>query len=93
MISLQSWVAEHKLTSIGAVWASALGTSMAVARWRTPMVKTSLRLIHARMHAQALALAVLSGAALLHHYDVAGEDRRAAAMDDGEDVNTPSPFA
>lgn len=45
------------------------------------------------MHAQALALAVLSGAALLHHYDVAGEDRRAAAMDDGEDVNTPSPFA
>ncbi|XP_074574685.1 uncharacterized protein LOC141831133 [Curcuma longa] len=95
MISLQEWVAEHKLTSIGAVWASALGTSMAVARWRTPMVKTSLRLIHARMHAQALALAVLSGAALLHHYDVAGEDRRAAAaaMDDGENVDTPSPFA
>lgn len=47
-----------------------------------------------RMHAQALALAVLSGAALLHHYDVAGEDRRAsAAMDDDENANSPSPFA
>lgn len=75
MSSLQAWVAEHKLTSIGkissspnstsfsgilllsrvssvfcvgAVWASALGTSLAVAHKRSPTVKTSLRLIHAR---------------------------------------------
>ncbi|KAL0914946.1 hypothetical protein M5K25_015339 [Dendrobium thyrsiflorum] len=67
--SLQSWVAEHKLASIGTVWASALGASMAYSRKSSPL-KTSLRLIHARMHAQALTLAVLSGAALYHYYDV-----------------------
>ncbi|KAK9150278.1 hypothetical protein Syun_008587 [Stephania yunnanensis] len=31
--------------------------------------KTSLRLIHARMHAQALNLAVLSGASMMHFYE------------------------
>ncbi|XP_064983875.1 uncharacterized protein LOC135624322 [Musa acuminata AAA Group] len=87
MSSLQSWVAEHKLTSIGAVWASALGTSLAVAHKRSPTVKTSLRLIHARMHAQALTLAVLSGAALLHYFDA--KDK--AATDDVESV-TPPPW-
>lgn len=98
MNSLKSWVAEHKLTSIGkittpcacngssnnllflflqqsipfilltilgvvkelisylsnfvpcvgAVWASALGSSLALALKRSPTTKTSLRLIHAR---------------------------------------------
>ncbi|XP_072997491.1 respiratory supercomplex factor 2 homolog C1565.01-like [Typha latifolia] len=68
MSSLQSWVAEHKLTSIGGLWASAIGASLAYTRKRSPL-KPSLRLIHARMHAQALTLAVLSGAAALHYYD------------------------
>ncbi|KAG0467486.1 hypothetical protein HPP92_018454 [Vanilla planifolia] len=67
--SLPSWVAEHKLASIGTLWASAVGASMAYSRRNSPM-KTSLRLIHARIHAQALTLAVLSGAALYHYYDV-----------------------
>ncbi|XP_020101936.1 uncharacterized protein LOC109719581 [Ananas comosus] len=68
MSSIQSWVAEHKLTSIGALWASAVGASLAYTRKRLPL-KPSLRLIHARMHAQALTLAVLSGTALLHYYN------------------------
>ncbi|KAJ8647728.1 hypothetical protein MRB53_000751 [Persea americana] len=68
MESLQSWISEHKLTSIGAIWASAIGASLAYTRARSPL-KPSLRIIHARMHAQALTLAVLSGAALVHYYD------------------------
>ncbi|KAK4766271.1 hypothetical protein SAY87_007913 [Trapa incisa] len=32
-------------------------------------LKPSLRLIHARMHAQALTLAVLSSAAAYHYYE------------------------
>ncbi|KAG1338114.1 hypothetical protein COCNU_04G004200 [Cocos nucifera] len=53
----------------GAFWASAIGASLAYTRKRAPLIKPSLRLIHARMHAQALTVAVLSGAALLHYYD------------------------
>lgn len=41
-----------------------------------------------RMHAQALTLAVLSSAALLHYYDTDGK----IAMDDGENV-TPHSLA
>lgn len=37
---------------------------MAYGRRKTPQ----MRLIHARLHAQALTLAVLGGAALAHHY-------------------------
>ncbi|KAK3003177.1 hypothetical protein RJ639_018075 [Escallonia herrerae] len=85
MEALQSWVSEHKLTSIGSsllstlddkietgitgtVWASTVGASLAYSRARSP-IKPSLRLIHARMHAQALTLAVLSGAAVYHYYE------------------------
>ncbi|KAJ8477838.1 hypothetical protein OPV22_021565 [Ensete ventricosum] len=114
MSSLQSWVAEHKLTSIGKISSSpnstsfsgilllsrvssvflrrccvgfSLGTSLAVAHKRSPTVKTSLRLIHAMMHAQAITLAVLSGAALLHYFD--GKDK--SATDDVESA-TPPPW-
>ncbi|KAJ4720174.1 Hypoxia-responsive family protein [Melia azedarach] len=68
MEAIQSWVSDHKLTSIGAIWASAIGASLAYTRSRTPL-KPSLRLIHARMHAQAITLAVLSGAAAYHYYE------------------------
>ncbi|KAK2636963.1 hypothetical protein Ddye_031755 [Dipteronia dyeriana] len=68
MEAVQSWVLEHKLTSIGGIWASTVGASLAYTRSRTPL-KPSLRLIHARMHAQAITLAVLSGAAAYHYYE------------------------
>ncbi|KAL5729175.1 hypothetical protein ACHQM5_002158 [Ranunculus cassubicifolius] len=68
MESVQSWVSKHKLASVGAVWASAIGASLAYTSARSPY-KTSVRLIHARMHAQALTLAVLSGAAIMHYYE------------------------
>ncbi|XP_062203465.1 uncharacterized protein LOC133905720 [Phragmites australis] len=62
--SVQSWVAEHKLATIGALWATAVGASVAYSRRRGPQRTTSLRLTHAR----ALTLAVLGGAALAQHY-------------------------
>ncbi|CAL0320351.1 unnamed protein product [Lupinus luteus] len=69
MDAIQSWVSEHKLSSIGALWATGIGASLvAFSRSKSPM-KPSLRLIHARMHAQALTLAVLSGAAAYHYYE------------------------
>ncbi|KGN45820.1 uncharacterized protein LOC101218681 [Cucumis sativus] len=78
MEAIQAWVSEHKLTTIGALWASGIGASLAYTRSRTPL-KPSLRLIHARMHAQALTLAVLSGAAVYHYYDnKIGRDRSEA---------------
>ncbi|EOY20014.1 Uncharacterized protein TCM_045414 [Theobroma cacao] len=47
----------------GTIWASAIRASLAYnTRARAPL-NPSLRLIHARMHAQALTLAVLSDAA------------------------------
>ncbi|KAH1046144.1 hypothetical protein J1N35_036928 [Gossypium stocksii] len=76
--SIRSWVSTHKLTSIGAIWASAIGASMAYTGSRTAL-KPSLRLIHARMHAQALTLAVLSGAAAYHYYDKSCRKQEEAA--------------
>ncbi|OAY38332.1 uncharacterized protein LOC110623859 [Manihot esculenta] len=78
METFQSWVSEHKLTSIGALWTTAVGGSLAYTRSRTPL-KPSLRLIHARMHAQALTLAVLSSAAIYHYYEKKGNNNAAAA--------------
>ncbi|KAK1320607.1 hypothetical protein QJS10_CPA03g00995 [Acorus calamus] len=83
MDSLKSWVSEHKLSSIGAVWASGIVASLAYNRARSPY-KPSVRLIHARLHAQAFTLAVLSGAAAMHYYE--GSRARARTREAGEDV-------
>ncbi|BAT86486.1 uncharacterized protein LOC124823312 [Vigna umbellata] len=69
MEAVQSWVSEHKLTTIGALWASGIGASLVTYSCKKTPLKPSLRLIHARMHAQALTLAVLSGAAAYHYYE------------------------
>ncbi|KAL9676932.1 hypothetical protein QQ045_005154 [Rhodiola kirilowii] len=67
-MAFQSWISEHKLASIGTLWASAVGASMIYSGQKS-LSKPSLRLIHARMHAQALTLSVLSGAAAYHYYE------------------------
>ncbi|KAF3433306.1 hypothetical protein FNV43_RR24408 [Rhamnella rubrinervis] len=79
MEAIQSWVSEHKLSSIGALWASGIGASLAYSRSRSSPLKPSLKLIHARMHAQALTLAVLSGAAIYRYYDKASSADHSAA--------------
>ncbi|KAE8717841.1 hypothetical protein F3Y22_tig00110020pilonHSYRG00139 [Hibiscus syriacus] len=82
MEAFQSWVSEHKLTAIAAVWASAIGASLAYNSRGGSSLKPSLRLIMqgshhslsenhgqiALMHSQALTLAVLSAAAY-HYYE------------------------
>ncbi|KAE8711876.1 hypothetical protein F3Y22_tig00110270pilonHSYRG00016 [Hibiscus syriacus] len=45
------------------------GASLAYNSWGRSSLKPSPRLIHARMHSQALTLAVLSGAAAYHYYE------------------------
>ncbi|KAB5512382.1 hypothetical protein DKX38_029410 [Salix brachista] len=65
MEAIQSWVSEHKLASIGTLWAATIGGSLAYTRARTPL--------SCRMHAQAITLAVLSGAAIYHYYEKQGE--------------------
>ncbi|CAA0834455.1 Hypoxia-responsive family protein [Striga hermonthica] len=78
MESIQSWISQHKLTSIGILWAAAIGASMTYSGARTTF-KPSLRLIHARMHAQAATLAVLSGAAAYHYYEKRAEENATLA--------------
>ncbi|KAG6432139.1 hypothetical protein SASPL_100321 [Salvia splendens] len=66
--ALREWVVEHKLRTVGTLWASGIVGSMAY-NWSQPNMKTSVKIIHARLHAQALTLAALSGAAIVEYYD------------------------
>ncbi|CAA0834823.1 Hypoxia-responsive family protein [Striga hermonthica] len=66
--SLREWVVEHKLRTVGALWASGIVGSLAY-NWSQPNMKTSVKIIHARLHAQALTLAALAGAAVVEYYD------------------------
>ncbi|KAK9139336.1 hypothetical protein Scep_009017 [Stephania cephalantha] len=66
--SVREWVSEHKLRTVGCLWLSGIAGSIAY-NWSQPNMKTSVRLIHARLHAQALTLAALAGAAVVEYYE------------------------
>nr|XP_016439462.1 PREDICTED: uncharacterized protein LOC107765334 [Nicotiana tabacum] len=66
--SVREWVSDHKLRTVGCLWLSGITGSVAY-NWSKPNMKTSVRLIHARLHAQALTLAALAGAAAVEYYD------------------------
>ncbi|KAG2694750.1 hypothetical protein I3843_08G156900 [Carya illinoinensis] len=66
--SMREWVVEHKLRTVGSLWLSGLAGSIAY-NWSQPNMKTSVKIIHARLHAQALTLAALAGAAVVEWYD------------------------
>ncbi|KAE9611940.1 hypothetical protein Lal_00048941 [Lupinus albus] len=66
--SLRKWVVEHKLRTVGSLWLSGIMGSIAY-NWSRPNMKTSVKIIHARLHAQALTLAALAGAAVVEYYD------------------------
>ncbi|XP_059313217.1 uncharacterized protein LOC132064294 [Lycium ferocissimum] len=66
--SAREWVSENKLRAVGSLWLSGITGSVAY-NWSKPNMKTSVRLIHARLHAQALTLAALAGAAAVEYYD------------------------
>ncbi|KAI5658719.1 hypothetical protein M9H77_27512 [Catharanthus roseus] len=66
--SFREWVSEHKLRTVGCLWLSGISGSIAY-NWSQPAMKTSVKIIHARLHAQALTLAALAGAAVVEYYD------------------------
>ncbi|CAL5346937.1 unnamed protein product [Camellia sinensis] len=67
--SIREWIVDHKLRAVGCLWLSGITGSIAY-NWSQPNMKTSVRLIHARgLHAQALTLAALAGAAVIEYYD------------------------
>jgi hypothetical protein len=65
--SIRHWIAENKLRTVGGLWASGIIGSLAY-NWSQPG-KASVKIIHARLHAQALTLAALAGAAVVEYYD------------------------
>ncbi|XP_022719448.1 uncharacterized protein LOC111277331 [Durio zibethinus] len=66
--SIREWVVDHKLRAVGCLWLSGIAGSIAY-NWSQPNMKTSVKIIHARLHAQALTLAALAGAAVVEYYD------------------------
>lgn len=66
--SIREWIADNKLRTVGCLWLSGIAGSIAY-NWSQPNMKTSVRIIHARLHAQALTLAALAGAAVVEYYD------------------------
>ncbi|XP_059651041.1 uncharacterized protein LOC132298667 [Cornus florida] len=69
--SIRKWVVDHKLRTVGCLWLSGITGSIAY-NWSRPAMKTSVKLIHARLHAQALTLAALAGAAVVEYCDQKG---------------------
>ncbi|KAG6521867.1 uncharacterized protein LOC122052415 [Zingiber officinale] len=66
--SIKKWVVDHKLRAVGCLWLSGIGGSIAY-NWSRPNMKLSVKIIHARLHAQALTLAALTGAAMVEYYN------------------------
>jgi hypothetical protein len=66
--SARAWVSQNKLRAVGTLWLTGLAGSFAY-NWSQPNMKTSVKIIHARLHSQALTLAALTGAALVEYYE------------------------
>mmetsp|Transcript_20489 Transcript_20489/g.61685 ORF Transcript_20489/g.61685 Transcript_20489/m.61685 type:complete len:110 (-) Transcript_20489:578-907(-) len=67
MDDVKDYVVNNKLRSIGVLWASVLGSSLAY-QWSRP-IPTQLKIIHSRVYAQALTLGSLAAVAFVEHYD------------------------
>ncbi|PRQ42275.1 putative hypoxia induced protein [Rosa chinensis] len=65
--SLREWALQHKLRAVGAVWLTGIASSVAY-NWSSPK-KLQVKMIHARMNAQAITLAALFGSAVVEYYD------------------------
>ncbi|KMZ71276.1 Hypoxia-responsive family protein-like [Zostera marina] len=66
--SFRKWLVQNKLKAVGCLWLSGITGSIAY-NWSRPNMKTSVKIIHARLNAQALTLAALAGAAVVEYYD------------------------
>ncbi|CAI0404996.1 unnamed protein product [Linum tenue] len=56
------------MRSVACLWASGIAGSIAY-NWSQPNMKTSVKIIHARLHAQAFTLAALVGGAAVECYE------------------------
>ncbi|KAG0598342.1 hypothetical protein M758_12G065200 [Ceratodon purpureus] len=74
MEAARNWILEHKLRAVGTLWASSLLGSLAY-NFARPGMKMSVKLIHARLHAQFLTLGALGGSALVEAYDQSAGDK------------------
>lgn len=72
--SFRRWLVEHKLQTLGSLWASTIAASLAY-NFSQQGMSTSVKVIHARLHAQALTLAALAGAAVVEYYDHKSGDK------------------
>lgn len=64
---VREWISKNKLKTIGGIWVSGLGVSMAY-QWSRP-IPTQLKIIHSRVYAQAFTLAALGLAAAADYYE------------------------
>eukprot|EP00959_Pyramimonas_sp_CCMP1952_P250872 5243628-Pyramimonas_sp.AAC.1 len=67
MEGLKTYIKEHKLMTIGGLWACGIGASMAL-QWRGAS-STSVKVIHSRLYAQAMTLSALVASAGVEFYD------------------------
>ncbi|CAM6094948.1 unnamed protein product [Calypogeia fissa] len=65
---VRKWLVENKLKAVGTLWAASVIGSFAY-NFSNPNMKTSVKVIHARLHAQALTLLALAGSAAVEYYD------------------------
>lgn len=68
------WITTHKLQSVGALWASGIIGSIAY-NFRKPGERMSVKIIHARLHAQALTLAALLASAGVEYFEHRSGDK------------------
>ncbi|KAH7288342.1 hypothetical protein KP509_31G022800 [Ceratopteris richardii] len=66
--SIMHWISEHRLRSVGILWASGIAVSLAY-NWSRPHIPTSVKILHARVHAQALTLIGLAAASGVEYYE------------------------
>ncbi|KAH7306738.1 hypothetical protein KP509_22G027400 [Ceratopteris richardii] len=65
--NIKDWMSQNKLKSVGMVWLSGVASSLAY-NWSRPHMKTSVKIMHARVHSQALTLGALLAAAGVEYY-------------------------
>eukprot|EP00891_Asterochloris_glomerata_P000712 jgi/Astpho2/712/gw1.00015.32.1_t len=67
MAEARKWIRDHKLKSIGGLWATGLLGSLAYQYTRP--IPTQLKIIHSRVYAQAVTLGALGLIAVVDLYD------------------------
>lgn len=66
--AVRKWIVENKLRAVGGLWASSVAGSLLI-NLRKPGEKFSVKLIHARLHAQGLTLAALVASAGIEYWE------------------------